>query len=66
MPRVFQTVLYLLGYNRDEICERDTNKLEWKKARLVLAGENDDGAEFFKKLGEFNALGAKDISLAAY
>ena len=52
MPRVFQTVLYLLGYNREEICERDTNKLEWKKARVVLAGENDDGAEFFKKLGK--------------
>ena len=33
MPRVFQTVFYLLKYNREEICERDTNALEWKKAK---------------------------------
>lgn len=66
MSRVFQTVFYLLGYTREEICERDTNKLEWKKARLVLAGENNDGAEFFKKIGEFNPLGAKESSFLAY
>lgn len=66
MPRVFQSVFYLLGYNREDICERDTNKLDWKKARLVLAGENNDGTEFFKKLGEYNPLGSKENTFAAY
>lgn len=60
MPRVFQAVFYLLGYTREEICERDTNKLEWKKARLVLLGPGEDGAEFFKRLAEFNPFGSKD------
>ena len=36
MGRVFQTVFYLLGYTREEICERDTNKIEWKKAKNLL------------------------------
>jgi hypothetical protein len=64
--RVFQTIFYLLGYTREEICERDTNKLEWKKAKKVLLGENNDGAEFFKRLTEYNPFGAKDVQLKAY
>lgn len=54
MSRVFQTVFYLLGYTREEVCEKDTNKLEWKKAKLLI---NED---FFKRLGEYNPFGAKD------
>ena len=53
MPRVFQTIFYLLKYEREDICERDTNKLEWKKAKLIL---NDD---FFKRLGEYVAFDPK-------
>jgi hypothetical protein len=44
MPKVFQALFYLLGYTREEICERDTNKIEWKKARQILLGSNEDGA----------------------
>ena len=54
MSRVFQTVFYLLGYKREEICEKDTNKLEWKKAKNLI---NED---FFKKIGEYNAYGPKE------
>lgn len=66
MPRVFQAVFYLLGYNREDICERDTNKLEWKKARLVLLGQAHDGAEFFKRLADFHPFGAKDGQFKLY
>lgn len=66
MPRVFQAIFYLLGYQREEICERDTNKLEWKKARLVLLGATHDGAEFFKRLAEFHPFGAKDSQFKLY
>jgi hypothetical protein len=47
MGRVFQTVFYLLGYTREEICERDTNKIEWKKAKNLI------DEEFFKRIGEY-------------
>ncbi len=66
MPRVFQAIFYLLGYTREEICERDTNKLEWKKARLVMLGASHDGAEFFHRLAEYNPFGGKDGQFKAY
>lgn len=67
MPRVFQTLFYLLGYNREDICERGTNKLEWKKAKLVLlGGPTGDGTEFFRRIGEFTPFGAKNDSFKAY
>lgn len=66
MQRVFQSIFYLLGYKREEVCERDTNKLEWKKAKQVLLGPNEDGAEFFKRLSEFNPFGAKENDFIPY
>lgn len=60
MGRVFQTVFYLLGYTREEICERDTNKLEWKKAKNLL---NED---FFKRLGTYNPFGPKEGEFKEY
>ena len=46
-------MFYLLRYTREEICERDTNKLEWKKAKKLI------DEEFFKRLGEYNPYGPK-------
>lgn len=66
MPRIFQSLFYLLGYTREEVCERDTNKLEWKKAKHILTGENEDGAEFFKRIGDLNPFGAKEDQFKAY
>lgn len=68
MPRVFQTLLYLLGYKREDICERDTNKLDWKKAKFVILGgsKDGDGSEFFRRLGEYNPSGAREDSYNAY
>lgn len=54
MPRVLQSVFYLLGYRREEICERGTNKFFWKKAKNLL----DD--EFLNRLAFYNSLGPKE------
>lgn len=43
-----------MKYNREDLCERDTNKLEWKKAKHFI---ND---EFFKRIGQYNPFGAKE------
>lgn len=56
----------MLGYKRDEVCERDTNKLEWKKAKKVLLGAGGDGAEFFRRLSDFNPFGAKETDFIPY
>jgi len=34
--RVLQTLFYLLGYNRDQICERGTNALDFKLAKELI------------------------------
>jgi hypothetical protein len=56
----------LLGFTREDICERDTNKIEWKKARKILLGPNEDGAEFFKRIGEYNPFGPKEEQSTLY
>lgn len=60
MGRVWQSAFYLLGYEREQICERDTNKLEWKKAKHLV----DD--EFFRRIGEFNPFGPKETEYKPY
>jgi hypothetical protein len=60
MPRVFQSIFYMLGYKREDLCERDTNKIEWKKAKTFL------NEEFFKKIGEYNPFGPKEFEFRAY
>lgn len=60
MPRVFQSVFYFLGYEREQICERDTNKLEWKKAKLLIDGE------FFRRIGEYHPFGPKEGPFKPY
>ena len=53
MPRVLQTLFYMLGYTRDQICEPDTNKLDLKMVRPLL---ND---ELFKKMALYEPIGEK-------
>ena len=60
MPRVFQSIFYLLRYNREDLCERNTNKLEWKKAREFI---NED---FFLRLGTYNPFGSKEDEYKLY
>lgn len=49
-----------MGYTRSDICERDTNKLEWKKAKELV------GEEFFRNLANYNAYGPKENEFKAY
>ena len=56
----------MLGFTREDICERETNKIEWKKARKILLGPNEDGAEFFKRIGEYNPFGPKEEQSTLY
>ena len=53
MPRVLQTLFYMLGYTRDQICEHDTNRLDLKMVRPLL---NDD---LFKKMALYEPIGEK-------
>jgi hypothetical protein len=49
-----------LKYTREEICERDTNKLEWKKAKKLI------DETFFTKLGNYNPFGPKEDEYHQY
>lgn len=62
-PRVWQSLFYLLGYEREAICERHTNKLHWKIAKKHFAG---GASAFLEKLAEYEAQGAKPEERAAY
>lgn len=44
-PRVLQTLFYLLGYTREEICERGTNALDFKLAKELI------NETLFQKMG---------------
>ena len=60
-PRIFQSIFYLLKYReRQYVCERETNKLLWKKAKLNIT---DD---FFQKLGDYWPIGPKEDSYKEY
>jgi hypothetical protein len=39
MPRIMQSLFYMLEYERVDICEKNTNKFFWKKAKTMI---NDD------------------------
>ena len=51
MPRVLQTLFYLLRYEREDICEPGTNKLDFKKAKKLI---NDN---LFKAMASYNPFG---------
>ena len=51
MPRVLQTLFYLLRYEREQICEAGTNKLDFKRAKKLI---NDS---LFKAMANYNPFG---------
>lgn len=59
-PRVFQTLFYVLGYKREEICERDTNSLNFKAAKELI---NQD---LFSKLIEYQPCGQRTGEFTLY
>ena len=58
--KIWQSLFYLLGYTRDEICFEDTNMLEWKKAKRIFA------KDFYTRLTAYTPLGAKEGDFTAY
>ena len=60
LPRVLQTLFYLLGYTREEVCERDTNKLDFKKVKNLI---NDD---LFKAMSQYNPVGSRESEFKEY
>ena len=51
MPRVMQSLFYLLKYDRSQICEKDTNKVDFK---LVTALINED---LFERMAKYHPVG---------
>lgn len=39
MPHIVQSLLFLVGVEREQVCEPGTNKLSWKKAKALLVDE---------------------------
>lgn len=60
MERIMQTLFYLLGYTREDLCEVATNKLFWKRARTLW---NEKLLEEFQN---YTPLGPKDGEYKAY
>lgn len=59
--KIIQALFYLLQYQtREDICERGTNKLLWKKAKIFI---ND---ELFSKMGEYWPNGPKEDTFKEY
>ena len=53
MPRILQSVFYLLHYTREQVCQESTNKFFWKHAKKLL------NETFLDRLVAYNPLGLK-------
>jgi len=60
MSRVLQSLFYLLRYEREEICETGTNKLDFKKAKKLI---NDN---MFKAMSSYNPFGPNKQEFKEY
>jgi len=67
--RVFQSLFYLLQYNdREAICTRETNMLEWRKCKdfFKVNFENPDDDNLYRRMSEYNPFGPKDGEYKEY
>lgn len=60
MPRVLQALFYTLRYTREEICERDTNKLDFKRAKTLI---NED---LFERMAKYMPFGQREDEYKEY
>eukprot|EP00826_Nyctotherus_ovalis_P043996 TRINITY_DN4704_c0_g1_i5.p1 TRINITY_DN4704_c0_g1~~TRINITY_DN4704_c0_g1_i5.p1 ORF type:complete len:285 (+),score=136.40 TRINITY_DN4704_c0_g1_i5:467-1321(+) len=60
MPRIMQSLFYLLGFAREDLCEIGTNKLFWKKAREYW---NED---LLRKFDEYTPVGPREGEYKKY
>lgn len=61
-------LIYLVRYaTREEVCFKDTNKLEWKKTRkYLLKPTNDERSDLFAKMSEYWPFGPKEDEYLEY
>lgn len=57
-PRIMQSLYYLLGNQREDICETETNKLSWNHARKLMIADGEDS--IYYKMNEYWPLGPKE------
>lgn len=60
MPRVLQSLFYLLRYERDQICESGTNKLDLKKVKKLI------GDVLFKDMANYHPFDANHQEFKEY
>mmetsp|Transcript_19643 Transcript_19643/g.26562 ORF Transcript_19643/g.26562 Transcript_19643/m.26562 type:complete len:253 (+) Transcript_19643:1413-2171(+) len=60
MPRVLQCLFYMLSYEREAICERDTNKLDFKKAKNLIS------EDLFERMSKLAPLGQREEGFKEY
>jgi len=53
-------LFYLLGYSREEVCERGTNALNFKKAKSLI------NEKLFFKIGSYNPVGPRTEDYKVY
>lgn len=51
MPRIIMSLLSLLGVEREQICEPNTNNLFWKKAKNMVCSELPERMESYSAQG---------------
>ena len=66
MPRVLQTLFYLLGYESKDICEPDTNKLDLKLVRPLLNDTLFQKMALYEPIGEKREEGYKEYQMLAF
>jgi hypothetical protein len=59
-PRILQTLFFLLRYSREDVCERDSARLELKKAKNLI---ND---KLFQAIATYNPYGPNDQQYKNY
>ena len=59
-PRLLQSVFFLLGYSREQVCQEGTNKFFWKIAKKFI------GEEFLDRLLNYTPYGLKTGAVRAY
>jgi len=58
--KLYQSLFYFLGFDRESICESDTNKLCWKVAKLFI------NEELLNKIKNYTPRGPKPGKLQKY
>lgn len=65
--RIYQSLFYFLKYKeRDDICVTDTNRVDWKRCRKLLAKNSVDDEDIFAAIGFYWPFAPKDDDFKEY